>query len=149
MRAILRRAGRSWCAVALATTALCARPSSSVSARPAVSARAAVTAATGDPPQALGRGSVAACSRFHQRDGDDDSVELTIDNGCTAPLACSVRWRLTCAPAVKARRRVVPGRVELRIEPGQSETRTVTTRTCGDDGWTVDAVVWRCAVAPT
>ena len=51
------------------------------------------------------RKSVDDCTSFDQRDRDDETgVDFSINNSCSMPVSCSIRWAVTCAPESKKRK---------------------------------------------
>jgi hypothetical protein len=102
-------------------------------------------APSGPPPPAIRiRRSVAACTSFDQADKGDDKVELTIHNTCSIPVDCSVSWRLVCAPDSKKRRSAHREVARLAIPDGGSQSTEASAAVCGNEGWLIDSVLWRC-----
>lgn len=88
--------------------------------------------------------SLASCTAFEQADLADARVAFTIRNTCSIPVDCSLSWRVVCAPESKKRRAVHPGSVKLALDTGASQTTEASAAECGDAGWTIDSVLWRC-----
>lgn len=101
--------------------------------------------AHGDPTAPRRKRSVGDCSALRQIDRDD-GVDLAIENQCKVPLDCRLSWVVTCAPKTR-RRRTLPASLSVRVEMASSEVRTASAAPCGDDGWTIDRIVWRCEPA--
>lgn len=91
------------------------------------------------------RRSIAECTTFDQRDRDDETgVDFIVQNGCTAPVACELRWTVTCAPESRKRRSRKSDSHAFALEPDAGITLTASTARCGDDGWEVDDISWSC-----
>ena len=90
------------------------------------------------------RRSVAACTSFEQTDQGETRVAFAIRNACSMPVDCAVSWRVLCAPESKRRRSTHPGSVRLAVEPAASQRAEASAEVCGDDGWVIDSVEWRC-----
>jgi hypothetical protein len=88
--------------------------------------------------------SLATCTSFDQADKGQDAVAFTIHNTCTIPVDCSVSWRLVCAPESKKRRAAHPSSATFSITDGGSQSAEASASVCGDAGWTIDSVQWRC-----
>jgi hypothetical protein len=88
--------------------------------------------------------SLADCTSFDQTSAVDAKVAFTIHNACTVPVDCAVSWRVVCAPDSKKRRAVHPGSAKLALTAGGGDTAEASAAVCGDDGWTIDSVRWRC-----
>jgi hypothetical protein len=88
--------------------------------------------------------SLASCTAFEQTDAGDAKVSFTIRNSCTVPVDCALSWRVVCAPESKKRRAVHPATVKLALESGSSQSAEASAAECGDAGWTIDSVLWRC-----
>ncbi|HET7499376.1 MAG TPA: hypothetical protein VFK02_00170 [Kofleriaceae bacterium] len=88
--------------------------------------------------------SLSSCTSFDQADKGDDKVAFTIHNACSIPVDCSVSWRVVCAPESKKRRASHPALVKLAILEGGSQSAEASAAVCGDAGWTIDSVAWRC-----
>jgi|GEM_PF-1830857 len=89
------------------------------------------------------RESVAACTTFDQLDRDDDSVDLVIGSTCEVAVSCSVSWSLICAPGSKKAHKTQHGQA-FSLTATQSQSTNASAGTCGNDGWTIDDVVWSC-----
>jgi hypothetical protein len=90
------------------------------------------------------RRSIADCASFEQVDSGQDKVAFTIRNACSIPVACSVSWRVVCAPDAKTRRAAHPGSAKLAIIDGASQSAEASAAICGDDAWVIDRVQWAC-----
>jgi hypothetical protein len=90
------------------------------------------------------RKSLTDCASFDQTDKGEDRVELTIHNRCSAPLACSISWRVVCAPDSHKRRSVHPGASKLALVEGGTDSAVAAATECGDDGWSIDHIEWSC-----
>jgi len=88
--------------------------------------------------------SVATCASFEQADEHDARVAFTIHNTCSIPLDCAVSWRVVCAPESRKRRSAHPAAASLAISTGTSQSTEASAVVCGDDGWVLDSVQWRC-----
>lgn len=88
--------------------------------------------------------SLAACTSFDQIEKGEDKVAFTIHNTCSIPIDCSVSWRVVCAPESKKRRASHADAVKFAITDGGSQSAEASAAVCGDDGWTIDSVSWRC-----
>jgi hypothetical protein len=88
--------------------------------------------------------SLSSCTNFDQAEKGDDSVAFTIHNACSIPVDCSVSWRVVCAPESRKRRAVHSGMAKLAITEGGSQSAEASAAACGDAGWTIDSVQWRC-----
>jgi hypothetical protein len=94
------------------------------------------------------RVSIAECASFDQRDrSDEDGVDFTIASRCEAPLACGIRWTLTCAPGSK-RAKKSRGAASFALDNGQAEEVTASASTCGLDSWQIGEITWSCQPAP-
>jgi hypothetical protein len=92
--------------------------------------------------------SVDECTSFDQQDrDDDDGVDFTIHNSCSMPVACSIRWTLTCAPESKKRRSRKTDSHAFQLDAANGITLAASTAKCGDDGWSIDDISWACAPA--
>jgi hypothetical protein len=92
-----------------------------------------------DRPRSLSR-----CTSFDQSDQGDDKVAFTIRNACSIPVACSVSWRVVCAPDSRKRRASHPNTARFAITEGGSQSAEASAAVCGDDGWVIDSVQWAC-----
>ncbi len=117
MRAVLKA---RWAACALAM-AICA---------PALADRA--------------RRALAECTRFEQVDKDEPVVAFTIHNTCSIPVDCSLAWRVVCAPDSNKRRASHLGAASFTITEGGAQSTDASAAVCGDAGWLIDSVRWRC-----
>jgi len=90
------------------------------------------------------RRSVGACTIFDQADQGVARVGFTIQNACSMPVDCAVSWRVVCAPQASRRRSAHPGSVRFAIDPAASQRAEASAEVCGDDGWVIDSVKWRC-----
>jgi len=90
------------------------------------------------------RRSLATCTSFDQVEKGEDKVAFTIHNTCSIPIDCSVSWRVVCAPESKKRRASHADAVKFAITDGGSQSAEASAAVCGDDGWTIDSVAWRC-----
>jgi len=94
------------------------------------------------------RRSVDECTSFDQKDRDDEEgVDFSVNNSCSMPVACSVRWRVTCAPESKKRRSRKSDSQSFQLDASNGLTVTASTARCGDDGWQVDDISWACEPA--
>ena len=91
-----------------------------------------------------GRKSVASCTSFDQQDKDDDKVEFSIQNTCSMPVDCSIKWRVVCAPDAKSRRAVHPKSAKMTLSTKSTSAHEASASICGDDSWTIDSVHWSC-----
>ncbi len=89
--------------------------------------------------------SLAACTSFAQADKGDDTVQFTVHNTCSVPVDCSITWRLVCAPESKKRRASHAGAARLSLASNSLQTADASAATCGDDGWSIEAISWSCA----
>ena len=87
--------------------------------------------------------SLAECTSFSQAEKGDDALALGIHNSCKVPVACSISWRIVCAPDTK-RRAVHPMSQAMRLNEGDEQTTEASASVCGDDGWTIEGVQWGC-----
>lgn len=99
-----------------------------------------VPAATAD----RGKKSLATCTSFDQADKDDDKVEFTIHNTCSVPVDCSISWRVVCAPDSKKRRATHAGAASFALTDISAKSAVASATMCGDDGWSIDSIVWAC-----
>lgn len=114
-------------------------------ARWAACALAAAVAVSIVPVAIADRGkSLASCTAFDQADKGEDKVEFTISNTCTVPIDCSISWRVVCAPESKKRRAVHPGAAKLALIGASKQSAEASAEVCGDAGWTIDQIHWRC-----
>jgi len=89
--------------------------------------------------------SVADCTSFNQTDKGDSAVELTIHNGCTIPVDCSLSWNVICAPDAPKRRASHPGSAKMSLgSDNASKSAEISAAICGDDSWTIQAIQWSC-----
>jgi len=91
--------------------------------------------------------SLATCTSFDQVDQGDDKVAFTIHNTCSIPIDCTVSWRLVCAPESTKRRSSHPDTARLAVSDGTSQTAEASASVCGNQGWVIDSVRWRCSAA--
>ena len=91
-----------------------------------------------------GSRSLSTCTSFDQSETGDTKVSFTIRNSCTIPVDCALSWRLVCAPDSRKRRAVHPNQVKLLLSTGASQSTEASAASCGDDGWTIDSVLWSC-----
>lgn len=103
-----------------------------------------VVPAAADKP-ARPRRSLAECTTFDQADKGDAAVELTVRNGCSVPVACTVTWTVVCAPASRSRRASHPGERVLALVEGAAASALVSAEVCGDDAWAIGDIRWTCA----
>jgi hypothetical protein len=88
--------------------------------------------------------SIASCTAFDQAEKGEDKVAFTIRSTCSIPIDCAVSWRVVCAPQSKKRRASHPSSAKFAVTEGGSESAEASAAVCGDDGWTIDSVQWRC-----
>jgi hypothetical protein len=92
------------------------------------------------------RASVAECTSFDQQDREDeDGVDFSVNNSCSMPVECSMRWTVTCAPDSKKRRSRKTDNRSFALDADNGITLTASTAQCGDDGWSVGEISWSCA----
>jgi len=92
------------------------------------------------------RRSISECTSFDQRDREDeDGVDFMVNNSCSVPVACSMRWTVTCAPESKKRRSRKSDSHTFSLDASNGITVTASTTRCGDDGWSIDDISWSCA----
>ncbi len=87
--------------------------------------------------------SLAECTAFSQAEKGEDALELSVHNSCKVPVACSISWRVVCAPDTK-RRAVHPKSALFTLTEGGEQSTEASAEFCGDDGWTIEAVQWGC-----
>ncbi len=88
--------------------------------------------------------SIADCTSFGQEDKGEDKVQFTIHNTCSIPVDCSISWRLVCAPQSKKRRAAHAGGAKLALTNGSMQMAEASAAVCGDDGWSLDNIIWSC-----
>jgi hypothetical protein len=88
--------------------------------------------------------SLADCTSFQQADLPDDKVELTLHNSCQVPVACTISWRVVCAPDSKKRRAVHAKTVRATLTEGAATRAEASAGICGHDDWSIDQVQWSC-----
>lgn len=92
------------------------------------------------------RRSISECTSFDQRDREEeDGVDFMVTNSCSVPVACSMRWTVTCAPESKKRRSRKSDSHAFSLDASNGITLTASTARCGDDGWSIDDISWSCA----
>ena len=78
--------------------------------------------------------SVTQCTRFDQKDREDDGVDLVIDNQCEVKLACSVHWKVMCSPGTPLSSEVgMSGMVGERRGHRFAIALIAPDRTCGSE----------------
>jgi hypothetical protein len=103
------------------------------------------TSDTASPDGKKKKRSISECTSFDQRDRDtEDGVDFTINNSCTVPVACSMRWTVTCAPQSKKRRSRKSDSHAFQLAADAGIKLTASAERCGDDGWSVDDISWSC-----
>lgn len=88
--------------------------------------------------------SVRDCVDFTEREHGDDAVELTTENRCAVPVACTIEWRVVCAPDARARRSVHAGSEKLSLAEGARQSVLASAAVCGADSFTIDDITWGC-----
>jgi hypothetical protein len=92
------------------------------------------------------RKSVAECTSFDQHDREDEEgVDFSVNNSCSMPVSCSMRWTVTCAPESKKRRSRKSDSQSFALDASNGITLTASTARCGDDGWSVGDISWACS----
>ncbi len=82
------------------------------------------------------------CVRYHQRLGaDKQSVDIRLHNRCSVVMSCHIRWQLACDEDSGRPRDF--DKVVLINRKGNKTIRA-SARACGDDGWSIEAIRWKC-----
>jgi hypothetical protein len=89
--------------------------------------------------------SVAACTTFDQTDRDsEDGVDFKVTSTCDVKLACSIKWKLTCSPESKKKRRSTWEGYAFELAGPDAAETTASAASCGNEGWEIASISWSC-----
>ncbi len=89
--------------------------------------------------------SLAACTSFDQVDRDDeDGVDLSVSSTCDVKMSCTIKWRLTCSPDSKKKRKSTWEGYSFELEGIASGQTTAAATSCGNNSWSIDSISWSC-----
>lgn len=83
----------------------------------------------------------AQCVEATQTDhpSRDDTLVLTLDNGCSVPVACRIGWSVRCKGGDEH-----PVSHEARIDAGSSRAFEASAAVCREAGWRITSPKWSC-----
>ena len=84
----------------------------------------------------------AQCVEASQADHPtrDDTLVLTLDNGCHVPVSCRIAWKVRCKGGDEH-----PVSHETSLEAGASREFEASAAVCQEAGWRITPPKWSCS----